>query len=333
MVKNKTFLERNPAAILPQTLDFQPLITEIEKYRAGDGSLFGFGLFQKNPAGDDLRIGGRILIEWAVMPSGVEDYLFLDCTQQVSHRFYVVDVGESPVKKARTAKDFPEDRQPQAMDNEAPNDDLPSNTSDNTPSSGLFYHYDAPGQRAANIENSAFGISRSSFRSWVRVKVNTSRVAFVNKDDLVEGTRASAVFEWHMAYYLKSTAKNTWWQLDTTPVTVSRVDESRPTDGTAVVTLLDKAISEGFVASYDATLHKWTLTGTSGNTATAQIDKGDDKAGATWPLEIANKVRVVITRGQIVAFPNNSEYKFSVFNSSLKVNELGEGTMDARAGP
>jgi hypothetical protein len=104
-------------------------------------------------------------------------------------------------------------------------------------------------------------------------------------------------------------------------------------NGTISVTLLDDAVTEGFTATYDLANLKWTLTGTSGDSA--NDSKASAPPGTKWTITIGTKIKVEITQGA-TAFANGDSFVFSVFKSSAtggKKNEITPGEISATDGP
>jgi len=145
---------------------------------------------------------------------------------------------------------------------------------------------------------------------FVRVKLNSE--AFLNNQNTVEGSRASAKNDWHTVYYLK---RNSAGNLvaDTTRTSSSAPLVTGTGNGTAAVTSLPGAVTEGFTATYNAGAQRWDVTGTSGDTANVAVG-GAVPAGTTWTVTVGNKVRVVITQGA-TAFAGGDQIVFSVFKT------------------
>jgi hypothetical protein len=214
---------------------------------------------------------------------------------------------------------FPEDES-EPRDNETPTDDGNPTDEDNDPKNHLIYSFDGPSVDIPH--NVAFDIMRHHFREWVRVKLSES---FENQNDLVEGSRASGKKDWHLLNYTK------WGSggklvIDSSSPSYSLPVFSGTGNGTIAVTLLAGAHTEGYTAEYDEPTKTWTLV------ADVSWDSDTDTqnpapAGTKWTMTIGTEVQVEITQGS-TAFADGDEFKFSVFKSSHKENEIDTGSIN-----
>jgi len=95
------------------------------------------------------------------------------------------------------------------------------------------------------------------------------------------------------------------------------------------VTLVSDLDTEGYTAEYDEPTKTWTLTADLG--AGSDTDtQNPAPAGTKWTLTIGTEVQVEITQGS-TAFADGDEFKFSVFKSSEKENEIDTGSINIMA--
>lgn len=192
---------------------------------AKDGSLYGFGEFWKkavpwdSDANKDKKIGGRILIEWRVFPSGAKNVASFDVTRQRKTRSWSVEYGQqvfTPSEQNNMNFPFEADTEPadfgQGENVEEPNDDAGSgNEEDRMPMADYLYSWDAPSTfqtyrfEGINEGNLAFRVSKNWFKEFVRVRALSS--IFTNDDATLQGSRASEKFDWHCVYYTNKDAE------------------------------------------------------------------------------------------------------------------------------
>lgn len=300
----------------------------IINYQASDGSYYGFGPYDET-AGEDTTFGGRILFEWQIQPSGVDNELkelgvLFDVTRQVKSRDYFIESGEQnlPVvtppnsDEPTNKQEFPENQNPR-KDNETPNDNGNKRDEDNIPCNSMIYSYDIPGEGSIMAGGDAFSISRKWFKEWVRIRLSPYSAPpdpnpkdFLNTNGVVEGSCASDKKDWHLVYYLVRDT-NGKWKIDTMPVTCSAPLKKPWTigDGTITATPLGDAVTEGFKAVYSYDANSWLLFGTSDLVAVSS-----PQVGATWTLNLYNRVNVTITQGS-VPFKDGDAFSFSTFKT------------------
>jgi hypothetical protein len=89
--------------------------------------------------------------------------------------------------------------------------------------------------------------------------------------------------------------------------------------GTMKVTPLENAEPERFTVEYAKERLTWTLTATSGDRASDQVEAAPE--GTAWTMTIGAKVTVVITQGRI-AFETGDRLEFSLFRrTAMSVQE------------
>jgi len=326
---------------LPDLDDPDPVKAINVDRRSVDGSRYGRGTMM-NIAGVDQRIGGRILHELEVTPSGVEqlDVVF-DVTRQLAERNYEVASGAlmgQPVQ----SKDFPWQQTP-VRDNEMPNDDTSVDDEDNQPTNRRLYSFDPPGvPRNVAAMDTAFAVIRMTFDEWVRVKLNNEaikhdpepRAPLASGLRVVQGSRASMKEDWHFVTYLKRSGAGTMVH-DTTQATASAPIFTGTGNGTAQATLAAHAVSEGYTATYDLANKRWTLTATCG-LSVSDSKTGAVPAGTTWTVDLAVLgAKVVITQGA-TAFAHGDKFEFSVFRTGDplgKRNEIAPGACTVTGNP
>lgn len=337
VAKTRTFSTRAAAGAnntVPANLDRVFLSDDITMNAvAVDGSHYGVGPFERRTVNQvlvDTLTGGRILFEFEIKPHGVEDLgVIFDLTRQLEARDKEIVSGSGTLAVATGLPDldFPEDETPK-KDNETPNDDGTTSDEDNAHKNHFIYTFDSPGS-SVSAGNMAFLIKRDHFREWVRIRLSG---AFANINGTVEGSRASDKEDWHLLNYLKRGADGKWTN-DGTATANSAPIRAGTGNGSMAVTLLADAVTEGFAATYEAANKKWTLLGTSGDTANAT--QAAVPAGTVWSITIGTKVKVDITQ-EATAFDNGDTFTFSVFKTSAtggKVNEIAVGSINITTGP
>lgn len=315
------------ASILTLINDYAP-----NGFRAANGSRYGYGTFAANAAGGtEARIGGRILYEFEVHPAGVEALgVVFDVTRQVERRSWYIIIAHGTLNT--DANDPPEDfpwKQAPVRDNELGNDDISSDDEDNVPKNAHVYSFDSPSVlRGAGFN--AFTIQRYTFKEWVRMQVNNAAFA---SGESVQGTRCSPKYDWHLLNYLKRDCNGYLVPDNTNPSYNDPLLSNPNANGTISVTLLDDSVTEGFRAKYDLANLKWTLTGTSGDSASDS--KASAPPGTKWTISIGTKIKVELTQGT-AAFADADFFAFSVFKSLAtegKKTEIAPGEISATDGP
>ena len=187
---------------------------------AKDGSLYGFGEFWKkavpwdSDGNKDKKIGGRILMEWRVFPSGAKDVASFDVTRQRKTRTWSIEYAQqvfTPSVQNNMNFPFEPDTEPadsgQGEDVEEPNDDSEGSFKyeDRIPIADYLYSWDAPStfqtfdNNGVTEDGLAFRVSKNWFKEFVRVRAKCS--PFNNYDATLQGSRASEKFDWHCIYY------------------------------------------------------------------------------------------------------------------------------------
>ena len=145
----------------------------------------------------------------------------------------------------------------------------------------------------------------------------------------VEGTRCSPKVDWHCVYYLVRGFDQNFTEDTKNPSNSNEIRSGAGNGEINELELLANAITEGFTATYDGDLEKWTLVGTSGDSVTASL------SGSKWTLNLGTKVKVVIEQ-KATPFETGDKFVFSVFKSSApggKQITTGLGQIDPFVGP
>jgi hypothetical protein len=317
----------------PGDLDSTSLRALVNKTLAVDGTRFGYGT-QRSQGGRDLSVGGRILLEFHLVPPGAETLpIKLDVSRNVYASDYRIASGAGSVAQwtPEFKQSFPEDKSP-PQNVESPNDDRNATDEDNTPAGSHIYGWDTPSQFRTAVDGNVqqgFWVRRDQFREFVRIRVGTSQ-QFTDGDGRLQGSRASEYVMWHYVDYLVRDAAGLWTP-DTRAVSASTPVRTGGGNGTATVTVLSQALTEGFVATYNRSQKTWTVDGTSSAPVSVAV-AGSAPAGTRWRLIVPGRIQLDITQGTS-SFDNGAQFSFSVFNSANKSNVNATGVIDPAAGP
>lgn len=127
----------------------------------------------------------------------------------------------------------------------------------------------------------------------------------MNQNDVVEGSRASGMIDWHLLNYTKSEPLDGGWQILDTDLTSAcdpaclGVNASDYRSGTGAITVmpLTAAETEAFLATYDLSHDTWIIKGASGVFATANNSvNGND---TIWHANVGGKISVTIKFGML----------------------------------
>ncbi len=188
------------------------LITQqVNGNKAADNSRYGHGECRAqiiSEVNQDIEIGGRILMEWQVLPSGADNLVSFDVTRQrktfTSHLDYgslnFIDSDENREFPGVENDDYPEN---DMLPADLPNDDGDGGLEDRIPINGLLYSWDNPSILKDYSEWSAraFHVSKNWFKEFVRIRVKAN--PFTNTDSTLQGSRCSDKFDWHCVYYTR----------------------------------------------------------------------------------------------------------------------------------
>lgn len=206
-------------------------------------------------------------------------------------------------------------------DREEPND-IPSDLGqDVTCTNHHLYFYDYP---SSLLESGsvAFEMYRATFKTWVRIQPPGSG-GFLHKEYLVEGSRASDVYDWHSVFYLKRGDDGNFEEDLSSPSFSAPVFIGAPEAGMILVFPVSTASTDGYTAKYTAATGTWTLTQASDNDTSSDSEVPGD--GTYWCVGFTGKVTVYILQIGAGAYVDNARYKFSIFGSANKASETKTG--------
>ncbi|MCB0541423.1 MAG: hypothetical protein KDE33_28205 [Bacteroidetes bacterium] len=206
------------------------------------------------------------------------------------------------------------------QDNEKPNDDSGAyGQNDNTPSiNGMIYSFDIPGSDIFDLkdEKLAFKVYRSTFKEYVRIKLNDF-VTDISTPNLLEGSRASAKQDWHNSFYIRRFSNGLYkMELDTSNVSVSFPvkGSNSNSNGNVIISIADPAIvsTNGYRIEYILSDNQWIIKRKVNNVFT---DIGVLSIGQNGEWDgVFEGIRIQITQGNN-AFTNDDRYTFSTFET------------------
>lgn len=305
-----------------------------ERWISENQQRYGFGGFYTGQvAGDNSalnkRIGGRILFEFFISPLGAEELVKFDVTRQKKVRGYKMKLFSNTFEQFANI-DFPYEED---LDNEKPNDDTNHNTDeDNIPSEQLIYSADIPSNQLLEPNDVAFVVNKIAFHEFVRVLLFDPP----QHDELVRGSRASNVTDWHCVYYTKrgeDGGKLIEDNIDASASIPLRNNFSGAVtpmvgNGSISITVNPTANTESYTLMFSPVTDEWVLLDLIGQGGTFPIDA----SGETWTI-INSNLNIVITKGTI-PFEENDTFIFNTFNTgSTKINEINIGSFDVTTTP
>jgi hypothetical protein len=295
-----------------------PLNSVIPGYSDNDGDYYGLGYFNQGAQGDPAY-GGRILIEFQLIPNGIKDIwpLYFDVTRRINKSRDGLISGQNTFTNIES-KSFPSNP-------DLPNDDAISNDDEDNIPNQLF-GFDGPSEPVnpgLDVGQNSYGYIKSdhNFEEYVRMSFEPIQ----GNGNQLYGSRCSDKVPWVHNRCLKIWSDNT-----TDPyappnqrykVIEGAVTHSMPTrvfgigKGKIEITFLSNATSDGYTILFKdnniAELYN----------ATSQVSMSN-KINGKWMLEEINKIKVVVTDDLVNPYNAVDRLYFSVLNSASIFNDI-----------
>lgn len=326
----------NPSAASLDIVDNGGLIDRIDnKYISECGSRYGYGTCAKtsNSTPKDQVIGGRILYEFEIFPDEITedplyaDRVFFDLTRQRHNHKWNLESGKHNLVDSGENYLFPIDQNP-VKDIETPNDDDTSVDEDNMPDNGKIYQWDAPTIPISMTYPTYYGIiygfiiKKATFHDFARFMLGNSGVNPFDVDNSptpVQGSACSKFYNWSMIQYTKNENGN--FVVDDEEVSHSTPVFNNgsgppyildPQNGSINIQVDPLANTEGYTATYDASIKRWNAVRSSNNSNYNSTGTGP------WIIEIPSQVLITITPTNF-GFPDGSNFSFSTFRTQENI--------------
>lgn len=284
-----------------------------------NGNFYGLGYFNNNLT--ESVYGGRILMEFEILPSGVEVLpIYFDMTRRLNEDSGTMTSGTNTF--TNTSDDS------FALQNEMPNDDSHNDDTDASPTT--MYVYDAPaGQINPNYPSNS---STTGFKYWIGEFEEFARVSFSpiqpnnGSGETIIGSRCSEITQWEHGRCLRlvSSASDAY---DTSTqnfeVIPSGVTHSIPArisgsgNGNISINYLSGISTEGYSI----------LFSNGGTTCSLYNAAGliDSKSllNNQWTLIDPNKITINIQNNSANPYVDMTLMYFSVINEPTIFNDIG----------